>query len=439
MVKTRSAILKRSPRQRDENDRAQNAVPRLAASTALVETPREPEQHSARAQPSAESVSVALQRILKHVTIAVDDLAKIQPAQLLYERGLAEINLRLRHLFGSIHENHSRSSATIENDIVQCAGELTMMQISGLRDAEVAHKEQVAAVFQRLTDVVLTEVPPNFLQISLQKIVSGDLKPNFEHLHVPRSNSADEEYLDNQCQTSSQASDDEVKGVPNDRLGGDPQGFQKRSKSFAEGHSQSEQHDQDEKQRRKRAKTDVKIISVESQPENGHKSKNVTLQNEDNAKLGVTSHEKFHGDRQAVVLEVVDSQKRRHELRLRPRGAERADRILDRQIIRPVQLSRGVLFSAEGQAAMRDNEIISSLIQTSGNVMENPCTHCKHGSRTPFEDCIMIVDDENFDRCGNCEWIGGDCQGGFISATAKQPPDPAGEFLPFRNTNSSSR
>ncbi|KAM3447796.1 hypothetical protein NHJ6243_010158 [Beauveria neobassiana] len=92
MVKTRSAILKRSPRQRDENDPAQNAVP---ASTALVETAREPEQHSARAQPSAESVSVALQRILKHVTIAVDDLAKIQPAQLLYERRLAEINLRL--------------------------------------------------------------------------------------------------------------------------------------------------------------------------------------------------------------------------------------------------------------------------------------------------------------------------------------------------------
>lgn len=93
-------------------------------------------------------------------------------------------------------------------------------------------------------------------------------------------------------------------------------------------------------------------------------------------------------------------------------GAKRVDSVLQKPVRRPVQLRKGRPFTREHLKAICENgvKIVSCMIQASGEVMEQPCTYCEKKNQGPFDQCIM-VDDDLFRRCGNCEWVRGRCQG----------------------------
>lgn len=128
------------------------------------------------------------------------------------------------------------------------------------------------------------------------------------------------------------------------------------------------------------------------------------------------------GTHGTVVLNIIDSDGA-HQGELKQVGvwgAKRVDRVLQKPVKRPVQLRKGRTFTQDHLNSIRENgvKIVSCMIQASGTVMEQACTYCEKKNQGPFDQCIM-VDDDHFRRCGNCEWVRGRCQG--ASTTFETP------------------
>ncbi|KAL2133036.1 hypothetical protein VTI74DRAFT_3008 [Chaetomium olivicolor] len=102
------------------------------------------------------------------------------------------------------------------------------------------------------------------------------------------------------------------------------------------------------------------------------------------------------------------------------------DRIKERPFKRPVQIRPGGQLTAEDikciprpkNSEARGFKFLSFYIQATGEVHARACIECarKHG---PYQDCI-VVDDPDFPRCGNCEWLKRRCQ----RISPHQPPAP---------------
>lgn len=122
----------------------------------------------------------------------------------------------------------------------------------------------------------------------------------------------------------------------------------------------------------------------------------------------------------AVFLKIIDADgvSRGGLKQVDSSGSRRVDSILKRPIRRPVQLRRGRVFSSDHLSAICKNgvQIVSCMIQASGDVMGNRCTYCRKQSQGPFDQCIMVRDNAVFRRCGNCEWVRGRCQGASVAA-----------------------
>ena len=54
--------------------------------------------------------------------------------------------------------------------------------------------------------------------------------------------------------------------------------------------------------------------------------------------------------------------------------------------------------------------LFAFIIQAGGRFMSKACHTCRKGNCGPFEDCV-VLDNENFQECGNCFWTGQACNG----------------------------
>lgn len=131
------------------------------------------------------------------------------------------------------------------------------------------------------------------------------------------------------------------------------------------------------------------------------------------------------GTHSTVVLQIIDSDgSHKGELKqVGVWGTKRVDSILQKPVKRPVQLRKGRTFTRDHLNGICENgvRIVSCMIQASGEAMQQPCTYCEKKNQGPFEQCIM-VDDDLFRRCGNCEWVRGRCHG--ASTTSETSVDP---------------
>jgi hypothetical protein len=99
-------------------------------------------------------------------------------------------------------------------------------------------------------------------------------------------------------------------------------------------------------------------------------------------------------------------------------GNELVDRICQLPIKRPVQIRQGRKFTADDLDAVprptdtdaRPFKFLSFYVQATGEIQERPCLDCSmnHGL---YQTCVVIPDDPDFNRCGNCEWNKRRCHG----------------------------
>ena len=99
-------------------------------------------------------------------------------------------------------------------------------------------------------------------------------------------------------------------------------------------------------------------------------------------------------------------------------------RVVERPVKRPVQIRPGRKFTVSDLEAVpypessdaRGFKLLTFYIQATGEVQEHPCTDCaqNHGL---YQGCVMI-DDEDFPRCGNCEWNRRRCHGASLNSSS---------------------
>ncbi len=92
-------------------------------------------------------------------------------------------------------------------------------------------------------------------------------------------------------------------------------------------------------------------------------------------------------------------------------GNTLADRITQRPVKRQVRIRPGRKFTAEDLDSVAPPQIgdsrafkyLSFYVQATGEPQEKACLDCSinHGL---YQGCVMIPDDPDFPRCGNCEW-----------------------------------
>ncbi|KAK3301815.1 uncharacterized protein B0T15DRAFT_487988 [Chaetomium strumarium] len=118
-------------------------------------------------------------------------------------------------------------------------------------------------------------------------------------------------------------------------------------------------------------------------------------------------------------------------------------RLTIRPIKRQLELRPTKKFSAEDLDAVprpetsdaRAFKFISLYVQATGEEQARPCADCalNHG---PFQGCVM-VDDAEFNRCGNCEWNKRRCHGASLEApsTSRKPLPSKGNTTGKSQTN----
>lgn len=368
-----------------------------------------------------------------HLKECFDDFNSIQSPRAKHEHEVVQINSLLQQCFERLRNQQPDDVSVIESEIVQYAGERKILEMSGLRDAENAYKDQVAAVLQALSDRLVATLHPSFFQHSLQAYAAGTLKSyapdDLEQVMVQKMPHGDnsgvhqEEKHFTTCSTASPGS--RITSQPSMQHDAGIAASRKRQRhNFEEEHAVSN----------KRIRSDTTTVSAQQRSDE-QESCAVARSGRTSEPTPSSYDEEAHGDEDAtkenVVLKIIDADGcLRGELKQAGLwGTERVDRILRRAIKRPVQLRRGRPFTEEHLNAIGENgvKIVSCMIQASGDVMgEQPCTYCRNKNKGPFDQCIM-VDDEGFRRCGNCEWVRGRCQGAsagaetpLISATAME-------------------
>lgn len=126
---------------------------------------------------SRESALGVLQRLADDLERSFADFNEIQTPQVLHEQSLAQVNSILQQCFKRLREQRPEDADSIENEIIQYAGERKSLELNGPGYAEDAWKERVATVFQGLSDRLVATLPPPFFQQSLQKLTAGALEP----------------------------------------------------------------------------------------------------------------------------------------------------------------------------------------------------------------------------------------------------------------------
>ncbi|KAK4463904.1 hypothetical protein QBC42DRAFT_172619 [Cladorrhinum samala] len=126
---------------------------------------------------------------------------------------------------------------------------------------------------------------------------------------------------------------------------------------------------------------------------------------------------------------------------LRPLGREnRSISVITKlPIKRAVRIRSGRRFTTEDldkvhhPSDQKGAKWISMMIQATGDVQEQPCHTCAKNNGV-YQDCIIVAD-ENFGKCGNCEWNRHACHGAGRPASrhsaveksdAKRPITPGG-------------
>ncbi|KAH8713583.1 hypothetical protein HC256_006714 [Beauveria bassiana] len=366
---------------------------------------------------SGESALRVLQRMADLLTKSIADFDGIPTPQDLHEQSVAQINSILQQCFKRLREQRPEDAGSIENEIIQYAGERKSLEMNGLRNAEDAWKERVATVFQELSDRLVATLQPPFFQQSLQKFTAGTLEPCL--LYDPEQASVEEvpdsanvgtchEINHHAVSNSGQAGllheaeesasrkrewyDQEEQAEPN-----------KKSMRSTTAASLCEQHSDDEEGSSAVVRPDRVVESSTSSREEG-------------------AYDQPDGTHGTAVLKIIDSDgSHRGELKqVGVWGAKRVDSVLQKPVKRSVQLRKGRTFTQDHLNGICENgvKIISCMIQASGEVMEQPCRYCEKKNQGPFDQCIM-VDDDHFRRCGNCEWVRGRCQG--ASTTVETP------------------
>lgn len=140
------------------------------------------------------------------------------------------------------------------------------------------------------------------------------------------------------------------------------------------------------------------------------------------------------------VVQVVDENQQLVG-HLRPLGRENRSisLITKLPIMRAVQIRSGRRFTAEDldkvhhPSDQKGAKWISMMIQATGDIQEQPCHTCAKNNGV-YQDCIIVAD-ENFGKCGNCEWNRHACHGAGRPASrqsaaekndAKRPITPSG-------------
>ncbi|KAL2123723.1 hypothetical protein VTJ04DRAFT_88 [Mycothermus thermophilus] len=100
---------------------------------------------------------------------------------------------------------------------------------------------------------------------------------------------------------------------------------------------------------------------------------------------------------------------------------------------RVVQIRHGRRFTPEELKAVprpedresRAPRLLGLYIQATGEVQGKPCVDCAQNFG-PFHGCVVVPGDEDFPKCGNCEWSKKKCQG----AALESPPASTRRRLP---------
>lgn len=145
--------------------------------TSQLDTAHAEQCSSAVATGSDESALRVLQRMTAHLQKSFAELNEIKPPQVLHEQNVAQINCILQQCFRRLRDQRPEDAAGIENDILRYAVERKSLEINGLRNAEDVWKDQVATVFQTLSDRLVATLQPSFFQQSLQKVAAGTFEP----------------------------------------------------------------------------------------------------------------------------------------------------------------------------------------------------------------------------------------------------------------------
>lgn len=116
-----------------------------------------------------------LQRIEDLVQQSATDFCEIKPPPIRQEDKIAEKRALINHLFEQCGKQQSGDDKRIQEEIIQYAGELKMIEVSGIGDAEKAYKEEISSLLQRLSDQLVETMGPAILKRSLQKVAAGHL------------------------------------------------------------------------------------------------------------------------------------------------------------------------------------------------------------------------------------------------------------------------
>ncbi|TQV89918.1 hypothetical protein IF1G_11418 [Cordyceps javanica] len=359
-----------------------------------------------------------LQRMTDHLKKSLADFNEIQSPQVLHEQNVARINCILQRLFQRLREQRPEDALSIENEIIQYAVERNSLEINGLRIAKDAWKDEVAALFQALSDRLVATLQPSYFQQSLQKLAAGILEPCL--LNDPEQATVKE--------VRDSASVGSCHEINHPAVSADGQ-VELLHNADESASRKRERYDQEERveQPNKKGRSSSAVASL-CQDHSDDEEGSFAIVRPDRvveastSPRGEVAHDEQDGIHGTVVLKIIDSDgSHRGDLRqVGIWGAKRVDSILQNPVKRPVQLRKGRVFTQVHLNSICENgvKIVSCMIQASGEVMKKPCTYCEKKNQGPFDQCIKI-DDDHFRRCGNCEWVRGRCHG--ASNTSETP------------------
>ncbi len=89
---------------------------------------------------------LVLQQIKEHVVRAASEFGEIPSPETRHKEKVAQIDALIGQSFKSLRERQSSDYKTIEDEMVQYAGERKILETKGLRDAENEYGDQIASL-----------------------------------------------------------------------------------------------------------------------------------------------------------------------------------------------------------------------------------------------------------------------------------------------------
>ncbi|XWX00660.1 hypothetical protein V2A60_008681 [Cordyceps javanica] len=310
------------------------------------------------------SLSV-LQRMTDHLKKSLADFNEIQSPQVLYEQNVARINCILQRRFQRLREQRPEDALSIENEIIQYVVERNSLEINGLRIAEDAWKDQVAALFQALSDRLVATLQPSYFQQSLQKLAAGILEPCL--LNDPEQATVKE--VRDSASVGSCHEINHPAVSANGQVGllhdADESASRKR-----------EWYDQEERaEPNKKGRSSSAVASLCQDHSDDEESSFVIVRPDrvveaSTSPRGEVAHDEQDGIHGTVVLKIIDSDgSHKGDLRqVGVWGAKRVDSILQNPVKRPVRLRKGRTFTQVHLNGICENgvKIVSSAVLVCG-------------------------------------------------------------------------